>query len=385
MQTETNFDIAFVGAGLAGLAGAIQCAKKGFKVLLIEKEAFPFHKVCGEYISMESFDFLSSLGVPLSGLHLPLIKTLQISAPDGKRFTTRLPLGGFGISRYKLDALLADIAAQNNVVLLEKTKVEAIKHSGDGNHSIQLATAAGERTEVKTRVCCCSYGKRSNLDVRWHRSFLDKKHPSINNYVAVKYHIETDWPEDLIGLHNFKNGYCGISRIEEGKYCLCYLTRAENLKANGNSIAQMEKEVLFKNPVLKGIFEKSTILYEAPLTISQISFSRKTLVEDGALMLGDAAGMITPLCGNGMSMALHSSKIASHHIERYLQHKTGRAEMEAGYTKEWEETFKSRLATGRILQGFFGSPLLSNLFVRSFKLMPFMAENIIRRTHGKPF
>jgi len=238
MQTNTDYDVAFVGAGLAGLAGAIQCAKEGFRVVLIEKESFPFHKVCGEYISMESFPFLAALGVPLSDLDLPFIKSLQITAPGGRSFTTSLPLGGFGISRFKLDALLAGIASRNNVRVLQNTKVESIKRTVDGNHSIQLASAGA--TEITAKVCCCSYGKRTNLDVKWHRSFIDKKNPSINNYVAVKYHIEAEWPKHLIGLHNFENGYCGISGIEDGKYCLCYLTRSENLKKNANSIQNME-------------------------------------------------------------------------------------------------------------------------------------------------
>jgi flavin-dependent dehydrogenase len=383
MQANTDYDIAFVGAGLAGLAGAIQCAKQGFRVVLIEKESFPFHKVCGEYISMESFQFLTHLGVPLASLDLPYIKTLQLTAPGGRSFTTSLPLGGFGISRFKLDAMLAVIASSQNVTVLQNTRVEWVKQNGEGIHTIRLASP--ESKEITAKVCCCSYGKRSNLDVKWHRPFIEKRNPSLNNYVAVKYHIEASWPEHLIGLHNFENGYCGISRIEEGRCCLCYLTRAENLKRNGNSIPKMEKEVLYQNPVLKKIFESSIFLYAAPLTISQVSFSQKSRVEDGCLMLGDAAGMITPLCGNGMSMALRSSKIASEQIARFLHGATSRQNMEEGYATQWEQAFKSRLAAGRLLQSFFGAPFLSNLFVRAFKIFPFMAAHIIKRTHGQPF
>jgi hypothetical protein len=86
-----------------------------------------------------------------------------------------------------------------------------------------------------------------------------------------------------------------------------------------------------------------------------------------------------------MSMALHSSKLAVAHIERLVHQKTNRAGLEEGYKKQWRKTFESRLNTGRVLQGFFGAPVLSDLFVRSFNMMPFMAQHIIRRTHGKPF
>ena len=59
------YDTAIVGGGLAGLSLAIRLSKKGYHILLLEKEIYPFHKVCGEYISMESWGFLTALGLPL--------------------------------------------------------------------------------------------------------------------------------------------------------------------------------------------------------------------------------------------------------------------------------------------------------------------------------
>ncbi|HSU51462.1 MAG TPA: FAD-dependent oxidoreductase, partial [Segetibacter sp.] len=73
------YDLAIIGGGLAGLSLAIQCAEEGFKVVLFEKENYPFHKVCGEYISFESWPFLERLGVDLKALHLPVIKKLNLS------------------------------------------------------------------------------------------------------------------------------------------------------------------------------------------------------------------------------------------------------------------------------------------------------------------
>jgi len=95
-----EYDVAIVGGGLAGLAVSIQLAGMGHSVVLFEKEKYPFHKVCGEYISLESWNFLNQLGVLLAEMHPPIIDTLLLTAPNGKVFTTKLPLGGFGISRY---------------------------------------------------------------------------------------------------------------------------------------------------------------------------------------------------------------------------------------------------------------------------------------------
>src|SRR3954451_543714 len=115
MSNSNQYDIAIVGGGLAGLSLSILAAKKGYSVVLFEKEKYPFHKVCGEYISLEAWDFMEELGLPLSEMNLPVIQKLIVSAPNGNMLQHMLPLGGFGISRYKLDAMLASIARKNGV------------------------------------------------------------------------------------------------------------------------------------------------------------------------------------------------------------------------------------------------------------------------------
>ena len=384
-SSQLKYDVVIIGGGLAGLALSIQLARKNFNVVLFEKEKYPFHKVCGEYISMESWNFLEDLGLPLSELNLPKINTLNLTSPNGKSFTTKLPLGGFGFSRYRLDHSLSIIATKSGVHVMEETKVEDVRFANDNFFIQYFAKKENAVREVKATICCGAYGKRNNLDVKWKRDFLTKTDPRINNYIAVKYHVNTNLPGGIIGLHNFKNGYCGISEIEEKKYCLCYLTTAANLKRSNNSIPQMEKNILFQNPVLKNIFLQSDFIYSSPVTISQISFSKKSLVENNVLMLGDAAGMITPLCGNGMSMALHSSKIVATSITGFLNRHNNRTEMERSYRQQWEKEFSRRLIAGRALQSFFGSVVLSNVLVAVVNLFPFLAKSIIRKTHGKTF
>ena len=379
MNNETIYDCAIIGGGLAGLTLAIQLAKQDHKIILFEKEQYPFHKVCGEYISLESWDFLERLGLPLGEMDLPIIKDLEVSSPDGTVLQEALPLGGFGISRYKIDNELKDISKQLGVTILENCKTEEVFLINDLFH---IQTSSGK---FKSRICCGSFGKRSNLDIKWKRSFIHKANNKLNNYIGVKYHIQTDFATNKIALHNFKNGYCGISRIEEGKYCLCYLTNAANLKDNDNSIEQMEKSILSANPFLKNIFENSTKLYKQPLSISQISFQQKTQVENNILMIGDAAGMITPLCGNGMSMAMHGGKIACGYIDEYLRGNISRKQMEGNYTKEWNKTFGKRLRTGRLIQRFFGKEWMTNLFVRTMKLFPSLTRWLIKQTHGERF
>ena len=375
---SNSFDVGIVGGGLAGLSLSILLAKKEYKVVLFEKEKYPFHRVCGEYISLESWKFIKSLGLNLSGLNLPIIKKLIVSSPNGKRVNADLDLGGFGISRFFIDNELKKIAINNGVNVLEETKVNDVVFN-DGKFAIKYKSES-----VTFAVVVASFGKRSNLDVKWERDFVRRKPGKLNNYIGVKYHIKSSFPCNTIALHNFSNGYCGISKVEGNAYCLCYLTTAQNLK-NNNSIKEMEQNILYKNPFLKKIFTEAEFIFKEPVTISQISFERKTLIQNHVMMLGDAAGMITPLCGNGMSMALHSSKIASIYIDQYLNKEVTMTEMEKRYRQQWENNFGKRLKVGRIIQRMFGKELTTNLFISLLKPFPFLVNKIIKATHGKEF
>lgn len=376
MINDNSYDVAIVGGGLAGLACASQLSRKGYKVILFEKEAYPFHKVCGEYISLESREFLKSLGLPLDDWKLPLVNTLSLSSPDGTLLTQKLPLGGIGVSRYLIDNALAEIARSAGVSVSDGTRVIDVNFHDEGH------TIFSDKGEFHAHACCGAFGKRSNLDIKWKRNFTQQKHNALNNYIAVKYHALLDHPRNNIALHNFRAGYCGIAPVEEDKTCICYLTTAQKLRTNDNSIEQMEQNVLYSNPYLKKAFCEARMIYEKPIAISQISFDKKEQVLGHMLMLGDAGGLITPLCGNGMSMALHGSTLAATLIDRFLCKRINRETMEYQYIKQWQDCFGRRLRAGRIIQAMFGKEWLTNTMVSVLRHFPAIVTRIIRQTHG---
>lgn len=376
---QQHYDLAIIGGGLAGLCLAIQSADAGYKTVLFEKEQYPFHKVCGEYISLESKNFLERLGVPLEAWQLPIINTLHVTDVKGSLYAFNLPLGGFGVSRYKLDDCLYHTALQKGVTMFTETKVNDVVYSNES------FTITSNKQVVTAKVAAGTYGKRSNIDVKLSREFVQQKPNKLNNYIGIKYHVSYPQPIDTITLHNFKDGYCGISNIEDGKCCLCYLTTAANLQQSNNQVKVMEENILSKNPHLKRIFSEATFLYKAPLAISQVSFVKKLQVEDHLLMIGDAAGMITPLCGNGMSMAMHGSKLAFNNINNFLSGTISRKTLEENYTMQWQKQFAKRLWIGRNVQRVFGGTTTTGLFFKTMHSMPFIAKQVIKSTHGEVF
>ena len=203
--------------------------------------------------------------------------------------------------------------------------------------------------------------------------------------MAIKYHIRTEHSNDLISLHNFIGGYCGVSNVENGITNLCYMANRKVFQTYGN-IQDFEQAVLLKNPFLKHIFSNADFIFDKPITINEISFETKGAVEHNMLMVGDAAGMITPLCGNGMAMAIRSGKIAAEAIIQYCKDKSyDRSHMESGYQKEWSKNFAGRLKFGRQLQRLFGNAMMSDLSVKLAVNCSSIAQSMIKGSHGKPF
>lgn len=371
------YQIAIVGGGLAGLSLAIQMADAGYTCVLFERNKYPFHKVCGEYISMESYNFIERLGVPLSEMDLPRINKLEVTSPKGQLLKHKLSLGGFGISRYLLDKKLAELAIKKGVVVYQECKVNDIEFSQD------QFTVKTDNGDFKSAICIGAWGKRSNMDKKRELNFYTNT--TVRNYVGIKYHIKYNFQNDLIQLHNFKNGYCGISKIEDDVCCLCYITDAENLKANNGSIKQMEEQVLKQNPQLKKYLENGEFLFKEPVTISQVKIGAKAAVNSHILMLGDTAGFIAPLSGNGMSIALRGSYLTHFMLIDFLEKNISRQALEIKYAKMWNKNFKRRVVFSKSLQKLLSNVSLTNLAISTLSRFPFLMKQVVKQTHGKPF
>ena len=367
-------DIIVIGGGLAGLCNAIHLSKMGKKVLLIEKNEYPKHKVCGEYISNEVLPYLDFLEVNPFDFGAVRINKFQLSTTKSNIISAKLPLGGFGISRYTFDLVLSEKAKENGVTILQ----DVVLNITFLKDVFQVETK--DNNIFTSKITIGAFGKRSLLDVKMGRNFIQKKSP----YLGVKIHVKGNFKEDLVALHNFKGGYCGVSKVENNAINLCYITNYATFKQYKN-IEDFQEQVVFKNNYLKEIFHSSEALFEKPLSISQISFETKKPVENHILMCGDSAGMIHPLCGNGMSMAIQSAQLASKLILNYFNGEIEtRKELEKQYIRQWNRKFSLRLKAGHFIAMLFRKDTIASVLLQILKKLPFLLPIIIKQTHGKP-
>lgn len=372
MKQNNAFDVIVIGGGLAGLTTALHLSQNGVEVCLIEKKHYPRHKVCGEYVGNEVLPYLNSLQINPFQFGAKKVESFQITDKKGKNIETKLPLGGFGISRYTFDNVLYE-AIKDKVHVVFETVVDVSCDNEKGVVQTQ------NKKTFQAPIVVGAFGKRSNLDTFLKRKFIQKKSP----WLAVKNHFEYDFPEDTVALHNFHGGYCGLSKTETDVVNACYLTRFNSFKKWGN-VADFQTNVLSKNPYLNTFYKHAAPIFDKPLTISQISFDRKKPVENHIFMIGDSAGLIHPLCGNGMAMAIMSAKLFS---DLYLKMKTDgmdRAQLENKYTTVWNNEFASRLKAGRYIQKALMHPFASIVGFAIGRTFPSTISKVIAKTHGKP-
>lgn len=151
--------ITVIGGGLSGLVAAIRLVRAQIPVRLFEKN-YPFHRVCGEYISNETIPYLKSLNLYPEELSPNIISSLQLTSVNGKSANLPLDMGGFGISRYRYDHWLYKIAEREGVEVHQNTEVTGVTFQ-DG----QFELFAHHKVYGSSLVIG-AFGKRSKMDVK---------------------------------------------------------------------------------------------------------------------------------------------------------------------------------------------------------------------------
>ena len=372
-MTAHEYEVVIVGGGPAGSSLAILLAERGRHVLLIEKESMPRDKLCGEFLSTEVEAICKRLGVRdlLAALGANRISRAVCTTPDAE-LTVDLPGTAHGVSRRAFDELLFARAKEAGAACLQGVQVEAVEGTLTSGFDVMTPEWA-----ANTRFVVGAYGRRTSLDRKLDREAISHRSP----YVAFKAHFEGPFERDTIELHCFHRGYCGLLVEEDGHVNVCWITHQDHLKGAGGDPGALLSQMRIWNPRLDERLRDLRQLHSF-LAVSQLSFRRKELFSKDVCLVGDAAGMIAPLCGDGMGMAMRSAQLLAPMIDQFLDGFLREDAMRRAYMDVWRREFRKRMVMGRLLQELCMRPRLLTPSLSLASRVPTLAKAVVSATRG---
>ncbi|MEN9936882.1 MAG: hypothetical protein RLZZ387_3461 [Chloroflexota bacterium] len=370
-------DIIIVGAGLAGSGLAHSLARRGWDVLLVERDTFPRHKVCGEFLSPESQGSLEALGLldTVSGIGPTHMRHASLTAPSGRALRVELPGDAWGVSRYALDGALAAAAVRAGAEVRAGVSVAEVVPAA-GGHVVRLRGPDGaEEVAARAAVLACGRHPARGLRAREPRS------PE-QTAVGVKCHLDDPGRAPDVELFLFAGGYVGLAPVEGGRTNLCMLASREALRRAGGSPRGLVEAAADWNPALGRRLAGAALVEETLASVAPVDTDDAPAPWHGVARLGDAAVMIPPLCGDGMAMALRSAELCAPLADGALRGALTADQWEATYRRVWRREFLPRVRTARWLQSLLVAPGLAELCVRGGALLPPLARAMVHATRG---
>ena len=327
--------ITIIGGGLAGLSLGIALRRRDVPVILHEATCYPRHRVCGEFINGVGDDTLRTLGIAdLLADARPLSSTAWFRNGSAI-YRTRLEVPARGVSRYRLDARLADRFAGLGGDLRLRDRVDE----------------TGEEGEVVTT------GRRPTRPGRW---------------LGLKIHVEGLPLEADLEMHLGSQGYLGLAPVEDGRVNVCgLLERSEAVGGRG-----VERFLGYLR--LNGLHGLEERLRSATLDADSLTgisaFTLGTQAGDAdRCALGDAERMIPPFTGNGMSMAFEAAETAVPWLVDYATGRRAWGDSVREIRSALDERFRTRITAAGILHPLLlaasGQALLGAL--GRFGMIPF--------------
>jgi flavin-dependent dehydrogenase len=360
------YDLVIIGGGPAGASAAITAARVGARVLLLERGKFPRHKVCGEFVSAESLELLSTL---LASDHSSILhEAIRLESARlllaGHKLHAGIEPAAASIARYDLDSALWNSVTRAGVDARQQISVQAI----EGREPFQVVTTAGE---FSGRAVINASGRWSNLSRPLRKRDTAK-------WIGLKGHFSESSPTPGVDLYFFEGGYCGVSPVslrnsESGhRINACAMVRAD--------VASTLHEVFEQNPELLARSRDWQPLME-PVTTSPLIFRKPEPERDGILMAGDAAGFVDPFVGDGISLALRGGALAANCLVPFFSGERNFKSAVQSYRRAYQHWLMPVFRTSSRLRRMISlPPALRNPVLALLERNPRITEYLVSRT-----
>lgn len=387
-EDDSLYDVAIVGAGLAGSSIAATLANLGWRVLLVERDSFPRHKVCGEFISPEAQATLRHLGLfaEVAALKPVSLHATAITSRHARVLRRPLPGEAWGLSRYKLDEGLARAAVSRGVELRTATTVTShvvqneIKN-GVQNEQVELHLRDRQQTtRIHARAAIMAFGRTALPGLAAHRPPADTSERA--RYVGIKCHYRGVEMPPQVELYFFPGGYAGLNPVEGGHVNLCLLVSYAAFAQAGRSIPGMLATAIAGNAALAERMHGAEAVVDTECSVAPVDTYRRAQPWSDVAQVGDSAVMIPPLCGDGMAMALRSAELCAPLADQFLRGNLSLAAWSSAYQQHWSQEFGQRVRIGRWIQQLLQIPMVGESLILTGNLLPSLADYFISSTRG---
>ncbi|RUT35731.1 NAD(P)/FAD-dependent oxidoreductase [Paenibacillus zeisoli] len=368
-------DVIIIGAGIAGSSCAIQLARLGHKTVLLDRQHFPRHKTCGEFMSPETKEMLDYLGVnpETHGFATGTMDRAKLIFSHGGEIEAPLPGRAVGISRYELDRLLHQQASEAGTEISTKTRVTGIEQMESGLY--EVCTRQGkDQVRYLAKAVIAAYGTKRPTGAPRSEIQRDK-----TAYVGVKSHFSGLHIPSQVELYFCEGGYVGLSPIENGIVNAAALLSLDVVQRLGKSVPEILEGASRTNSKLADRLSKGTPVAGTQVSVAPLHLSDVPEPWSQFPHVGDAMLMIPPLCGDGMSIALRSAWLCARSTDQFLRGNLSFSEWKNQYTEEANREFSQLLRRARTMHKLAFAKT-NRLYPGIARLLPGLASYLVKST-----
>ena len=365
-----RWDAVVIGAGPAGAMAAREAARRGHRVLLVDRAAFPRPKVCGCCVNGAAMGVLSEvgLGALLRQCHAQELRAVRL-ASAGRFANIRLSTG-VSLSRERFDAALIRAAIDAGAEFLDQTQASIGKATPDAREIVLKVVSIEERVLAKAVVVAGGLGCRVFAEAD-----ADERHVSPASRVGagtILAAAPAEYAGGTIYMACHRHGYVGLVRLEDDRLDIAAALDADAIKRKGG-IAPLVEQIL-SNARLPIPAVLHTANWHGTGRLTQ---RRGHIAAERCFFIGDAAGYVEPFTGEGMAWALASGRAVAPIVFEFIE--SGR---EANAKQAWTETHQrliaSRARLCRCVSGLLRYPKVVNIAVQLLAFAPGLAQPVVR-------
>ncbi|MHB9034429.1 MAG: NAD(P)/FAD-dependent oxidoreductase [Anaerolineae bacterium] len=382
-MSQVHTDVIVVGAGPAGSTAALTLARAGVNVILVDKAFGANEKVCGGGLLTGSLNLLRQLGlydqIVLSGTSSPC--GARVSSPDGTLAELTFPPAKSGrsemlriVRRSQLDTALLDSALTAGA---KPIAARALGMGTDGNQAVVRVERDGSEQQLLSRLVIAADGATGSFSKGlgiWQRSIIC---PAVRAYVSTHDHVPSS-----TDFHFFSECiplYCWVFPLESG-LCNVGLAVAPNKNVR---LSELLKTLLSENPILRARLGNPEVVGKIQGGFLRTGFRKEMVTRDHLLVAGDAASLVSPLTGEGISQAMRSGMLAADSAVSALEAGRFTNRDLVSYARNLEAVFAKRSRQLWQLNRLVSMPGVMNRMVRLLKNDPSI-QNLLARTLADP-